>query len=142
LAWDVPKGWREAPAGAMRLATFKLGEGGRTDCSISEAMGDLLGNLNRWRIQMGLEPVAEAAAAALPELEVLGAKARLVELTGTYKGMGGAAIEGAKMLGVILPRPGSSLFVKMVGPGADVDAAREGFLALCKSLRPAAGGGK
>jgi hypothetical protein len=142
LSWDLPKGWREVPAGVMQLATFKLGEGERTDCSISEAMGDLLGNLNRWRGQMGLEPAAEAAAAALPEVEVLGGKARLVELAGTFKGRGGAAIDNAKMLGVILPRPGSSLFVKMVGPGADVDAARDGFLALCKSLRPAAGGGK
>jgi hypothetical protein len=50
---------------------------------------------------------------------------------------GGKKVEDARMLGLIAEAGGSSAFLKMVGPAADVETERERFLALAASVREA-----
>jgi len=66
LAWDLPKGWTEARAGGMRLATLKPPVTGKIDVSVivlPGTAGGELANVNRWRGQIGLQPVDEAGRA-------------------------------------------------------------------------------
>jgi hypothetical protein len=98
--------------------------------------GGLVANVNRWRDQMGLEHVEDAAVADLPRADLMGQSAILVDLDGTYGGMGGPTkIEGAKLLGLIAELPRAALFLKMTGPAEAVEAQRDAFLFLGHSIR-------
>ncbi len=64
MDWTVPQGWRtsnkESP---MRVATFEAGDGPQ-QIEIAVSMfpgetGGLLANVNRWRGQLGLDPIEE-----------------------------------------------------------------------------------
>jgi len=64
--WDLPAGWQQQSASGMRFATIQIEEGGQTlELTVIplQTMGDVdeyvLGNVNRWRGQLGLVPVAE-----------------------------------------------------------------------------------
>ena len=65
LEWTLPEGWRpEQSAEKMRFATFKIaGKEGESELIVSALEGkggDTLGNVNRWRGQISLQPIAEA----------------------------------------------------------------------------------
>ena len=82
-----------------------------------------------------MEGLDEEAVKALPTIEVLGRACRLLELTGTFTGMDGQAEAGAGLLGVVCPRTSDTVFVKMVGPAAEVEPQKANFEALCRSLK-------
>lgn len=139
LAWTTPEGWTEKPATSMRLGSFMVEDRPGLDCSITQLPSDgggLTANVNRWYGQMGLEPLTATEVEQLPKLKLLGRDATLVDITGSYSGMsGGEGTPDMRMLGLVLTLPQVSLFVKLVGPEADVAAEYEAFQALCDSIR-------
>ncbi|MES1194548.1 MAG: hypothetical protein ABUL65_01550, partial [Opitutus sp.] len=63
LAWTAPADWTAKAPGAMRKGSFtvKGADGSEADLSITAFPGDtggLLANLNRWRGQISLPPLA------------------------------------------------------------------------------------
>ena len=63
--WQVPAGWQEVSGGQFLVAKFTLaGDGGATAAvNVSSSAGEgggLIGNVNRWRGQLGLAPLSEA----------------------------------------------------------------------------------
>ncbi|MSR32087.1 MAG: hypothetical protein EXR99_11325 [Gemmataceae bacterium] len=91
VKWATPNGWKAGPASDLRFASFLLEEEGAiklelTVIKLGKESGGLLANVNRWRDQVGLPPVSEAA---LPKLAVKenihGSDAFLVDLTGPGK---------------------------------------------------------
>jgi hypothetical protein len=77
--WDLPAGWTEGPARAMRYATIELNEKG-VSISVSQASGNLAENVQRWIGQVG--GTAPAAEATKPFTTTSGQAGVLVELTG------------------------------------------------------------
>jgi len=137
LAWTAPDGWRRGPARSMRLVTYFAG---KAECYVAVLGGDgggVVANANRWRGQMGAPPYGRDEFARLPRLDVLGGEAVVVEARGRYRGMGGEEVDDAALLGAIRILRRGAVFVKMVGPAADVDAARADFETFCRSLRRA-----
>ena len=139
LTWDVPDGWTIGlSTSSMRTVTVHPGGDESIDCYITilgGAAGGLVDNINRWAGQMGHPPFSPQEITAMPKIDVLGAPASLVELTGKFGGgMGAQPIDDAAMLGVVVPFAGRTVFVKMVGPRAETLAAKDGFVAFCKSL--------
>jgi hypothetical protein len=132
-AWTMPAGWTEAGAGGMRMATITIA-GTKVDGSLVQMRGDggqLALNVNRWRSELGLPPLAPPLAeaevqpltdAAMPHVRWLAIES-----------------EKAQTLAAIIPTVGSTLFVKLRGPKAEVAAQREAFLAFVASIRPVAG---
>ena len=59
----------------------------------------------------------------------------VVELSGAFQGMGKAPMADAKMLAVYAQFPAFAVSVKMIGPKAAVDAARDGFDSFLDSLK-------
>ena len=142
FTWTTPADWEEVQGHAMRAATWRVKGQPQTDCSLSRLPGvggTMIDNVNRWRGQMGAAPLSAAEVEALPKKPLLGADAVYVDIEGRYAGMGGGTVvEKARMLGLLLKQPGSSIFLKFAGP-ADVVAANEAaFLALAASVRPGA----
>jgi hypothetical protein len=89
LTWTaVPEGWVRENEAKLRYATFRLGTSGHpmelTVIPLGKESGSLLDNINRWRKQLGLPPVAEADLSKLVEDTKVGdAIAKLVDFTGT-----------------------------------------------------------
>ncbi len=136
---DLPEGWERQSPGPMRLVNLTLAGHPDVECYLTvlgRAGNTLLGNVNRWRGQMGAEPIDEAALASLPRHPLLGTDATFLELEGTLSDMSGApARPDQGLLGLLSELPNVFLTFKMVGPKEVLQGERERFLAAAASLR-------
>ena len=129
-SWTLPEGWTDQPASGMRLATIIIPASGNTlNASITEFGGDLAGNVNRWRQQIGLQN--------LPEAEVTSSLEKID--TGLGQGYIVVLINPASpdnaMLATIIPRPsGTSLFVKVTGTADELKAIGSPFRQFTQSI--------
>ncbi len=141
VAMTVPKGWKQVPpANQMRLAEIQVpDESGDVmkvcTVAISTAGGDIPSNVARWAGQMkdasGQTPKADIATKTVGGLNV-----SLVEISGTYSGMGEAAPRPDWTLrGAIVETPSGLLFVKMTGPASTMKASAAGWGNLVDSIR-------
>ncbi len=139
--WRLPEGWVEKPKTDARPGNFGVKDRPEVDCFLSvlpQGGGGPKANADRWRQQMGLPPYTAEEMAALPQVTVLGRPAALVDIAGSYAGMGGApARDGYRLLGVIAMDRDQGVFLKFTGPAADAEAEKDRFLALAQSLRRA-----
>lgn len=91
LHWKTPAGWEEVTPGEMRLASFRVAgkDGKLADVSIVPLpglAGSDVGNVNRWRAQVGLPPVpAEALPKLVQTVEIGGLPGQLYDQAGTNK---------------------------------------------------------
>ena len=131
-AWVVPAGWTKLEAEKpMRVATYSAGEGAnKVEVAISVFPGDvggLLGNVNRWRRQVGLDALTqEQLAANVQSFENPGFNGSTMRLKGESQHMLGAAIKDVK--------GERTWFVKIQGVPAAIDAQEAAFLAFAKSF--------
>ena len=136
VAWKTPAGWEEIPPGEMRAASFSVKgqDGKKADVSIIPlpglAGGDL-DNVNRWRGQVGLPPVAAEGLAKIAETVQIGAgSAQLFDMAGQLP----AAKEQSRILAAILRREGVAWFFKMTGDDALVASQKPTFVEFLKSI--------
>ena len=135
LKWTAPANWQSRPATAMRKATYFVpGENGASgDLSVTAFPGDVggeLANVNRWRGQLQLPPLAEAeVAGAVTRLSPNGLSVTLVDFSG------GPPDKPARMLGAIVPYGGSTWFFKLTGPVDLVAKEKPAFLNFVQSLQ-------
>ncbi|MBI1318501.1 MAG: hypothetical protein GC168_06090 [Candidatus Hydrogenedens sp.] len=135
VQYEVPAGWENAGDRPMRSVTFNISP--NTECYVAVlggTGGGLESNLNRWRGQMGQPALDSAAIAALETVDIAGVPSPIIEITGEYTGMSGGASAGYMMLGTARVTDAQALFVKMVGPEAEVAAQRDNFRAFCASI--------
>ena len=136
--WEKPGGWEEIAPTSMRVANFRLGEGGMGECYLTAlpgAGGGMAANINRWRRQMGLEAWTDEEIAALETTTLLNQPAPFAAFDGTFSGMGGAGTkENYRLLGAILSYDQFTLFVKMTGPVDVVRKEEKAFKDFCASL--------
>jgi hypothetical protein len=133
LKWQAPEGWQEMPPKTMRLVSFQVGGSPDAECYVTLLNNDgggIEANVNRWRQQMGQEPLTAADLAALPTITVLGKPSPMVEMAGTYMDKPGQAL-----VGLVCLLEGNAVFVKMTGPAEVLTAERARFTAFCESLQ-------
>ena len=132
LRWTLPAGWTEAPGGQMRFATLKPPVLGKIDGSVVVLPGPAggeLANVNRWRNQIGLPPIDEAA---LPSArKVIQTKAGPLKVYDFTSG----GRSGSRVVAGLAEIGGNTWFVKLSGDAESVSAAREDFIKLLRSLR-------
>ena len=133
LTWSLPKGWTEnRSAGGMRYATLKPGASGKVEVSVTVFPGQAGGeiaNVNRWRNQIGLPPVDEAALARdRKALKAPVGSVAVFDYTSEGK-------EKTRLVAGIVFAGGNSWFVKMVGDTGPVAASRADFVKLLETLR-------
>jgi hypothetical protein len=135
LIWTAPADWQAKPLGAMRIGSFTVSsDAGNADISIIAFPGEaggLLPNINRWRGQLGLAPLAEGdLAGATTALDGAGGlHFTVVDLSGQ------AAGSPARMLGAILSFEGQTYFFKLTGPDALVTSEKPAFLDFLKTVK-------
>lgn len=134
----TPDGWQEEAASAMRLASFKTPDGGDVSVvNLPAQSGDLKSNVNRWRGQVGLDPLAtdEAVSQSLRPIQVDGTPAVELEL---YAPTGK---EDKAMRVVLLQKDGQRWFLKLSGTRAAVEAQGEKFSHFSRSFQVKAADG-
>jgi hypothetical protein len=128
--WKVPANWQQKAPGPMITAAYAVtGADGQADVTISKFPGTVGGlgpNVNRWRGQLGLQPLSEDEAAKSAEMvEVDGKKdAYMVDLKGTNARTG----KPAHLVALGVPRGGDTWFYKLLGDDAAVTKEKDTFL--------------
>ena len=135
LQYTLPVGWEKKALSPMRVASFGISQDGKqADVSVIP-LGGMAGtdpaNVNRWRGQVGLVPLAEADVSKLAEKVSVGTEpADLYDLVGTAPGNG----ETQRILGVILHRDDTVWFFKMTGEAVLVEQQKPTFITFLKSV--------
>lgn len=129
-AWTVPEGWAQGPTSSIRRGSYQVTQEGQTlDISVTTFPGDvggLLANVNRWRGQVGLPPVEEAALPEMTREEAIsGHSVTWVELNGPE-----LATQAA-----IHFHADHSWFFKMTGPQGLVTQEADRFRAFVESVQ-------
>lgn len=121
-SWKIPAGWSETAPGPMQQAKFSAGGKAEVTLSIFPGQaGGLLLNVNRWRGQVGLGAVDEAALANLiQQVDSPSGKLTVVDMKSD---------DGAKRLvAAIATRGSESWYFKLLGDGASVEKERAAFV--------------
>jgi hypothetical protein len=136
-AWQVPANWKEVAAGQFLVAKFMIsGPGdGQAAVNVSMSQGDgggLAGNVNRWRGQLGLAPLAGAELnQSVTAIDTAGGKASYVELSGKDARTG----QSTRLVGAIVPTGDRTWFYKLMGPETVVANQKETFTTFVKTAK-------
>ncbi|MBC22662.1 MAG: hypothetical protein CMJ32_06740 [Phycisphaerae bacterium] len=97
--------------------------------------GSLEDNISRWSMQFADEE-GTPATPIVSEMTVDGMPISLVELSGSYRGMGAPfARPGHTQLTAVLEPNDVRLYIRMIGPTAAVDENRDDFMAMLNGFR-------
>ena len=131
LKWKTPAGWKELPAGDFRVASFKISGSDSKQADVSViplpgTAGSDLSNVNRWRGQVGQEPISEEELQKLAQsVEVAALPATLYEQSG----------ESTRILAVIQHREGTAWFFKITGDNQLVTQEKPVFVEFLKTVQ-------
>jgi len=123
----------------MRRATYlmKGADGQTAEVVVSVFPGDvggLMANINRWRGQIGLGPIApDEIAGVTSDVDVNGTKATVVDLKADA--VPASKTQAPRMIVVTIPHAGNSWFFKMTGDAPLVEAQKGTFLQFVKSAK-------
>jgi len=135
-AWTVPAGWQEAPPAQFLVAEYSIAgaNGGKAEVNVAQLSGNgggVLANVNRWRGQIGLDPVDESGLAKLTStLDVTGGRATLVDMTGND--MSGQA---TRLVAAIVPMGDQTWFYKLMGDDKVVSGQKDAFTKFVQTAR-------
>ena len=129
IKWEVPSDWSPAPASAMRYASFAApsDSGGKIDISVVTFPGDGgddLGNINRWRQQLGLPP-ADANTSNIVPLKTNETTFSTIDLAGA----------SARTVAAWTRKDGRAWFFKLTGPPDSVEKEKPNFVKFLQSVR-------
>lgn len=132
--WKLPAGWEELSASGMRVGSFKVKGSGDQVADVSViplpgVAGAELDNVNRWRGQLGLEPVS------LEQLN--GVKVAVGDEEGALYDMSGSnpqSKQPERILATILTSGGTTWFFKMTGPPELVESQKQAFRDFLKGV--------
>jgi hypothetical protein len=135
--WTPPANWTEKKPGHMIFKSYSAanGQGKAASVNISFFPGDVGGvfaNVNRWRAQIGLPPVAQDKLDSVTQaLDTAGGRATLVDFAGTDPRTGRAA----RLVAVMVPHGDNTWFYKLSGDGPVVEDEKENFVKFVQTVR-------
>lgn len=133
---DAPENWLVLPPSQFRLLNYRFGDSGTGEVWVSLSEGSVLDNVNRWLTQFGGNPLDQTALEKLEKFPIAGAQGVWVTVAGDYSGaMNAPTRPGFGLAGVVANVGKQILTVKMVGPKAEVEAAKPALEAYATSLR-------
>lgn len=127
--FTVPAHWQEQAPGSMQAARFVPRGEGQVEVSVAMLPGDgggTLANVNRWRRQLGLDPISEAGLVKTVESRRIGdADGYWVDLQ--------APDSGRRMVAAAVLRGAQSWFYKLTGDPASVEREKPAFVQFVES---------
>ena len=132
LKWSLPKGWTETQGSGMRYATLTPPGQGKVEMSVvvlPGAAGGELNNVNRWRGQIGLPPMDEAALGQARK-----AVKSKVGPVSVYDFTSAGEIKSRMVTGLLATPDGSTWFFKLMGDADPVGKAKPAFMKYLETL--------
>ena len=143
VEYESPTGWQSEPASGIRRAVFRITDGDREakvtvidfPAGAGPMIADPLSNINRWRSEVGLEPLAaDDLSAATEPIEIAGLQASYVEaIPAASKSQESNADHGT--LAAMATSDDVVWFFKITGDRDLVVAQRDQFKSFLKSVR-------
>ena len=139
LQYALPQNWEVKPPSQMRIASFNASapNGKQVDVSIVSLAGSAggdLANVNRWRGQVQLPPIDEAALQqSFEHLPANGHDYRIVDMVST--GTIGEGKEKQRIVAAILDEHERSWFIKMTGEDAAVTSQKPVLAGFLQGLK-------
>lgn len=136
-SFQAPTGWTETPgSNDMRVTSFRVGTGADSAEVIVSRIrqgqaGSLVSNFNRWRGQVGLDPIATESDGNMQYGNVAGQPGMFV----TYTGPAAAGASPKQVNVAMTIVGGDDWFIKMLGPQTVVTAQQETFRTFVNSLK-------
>jgi hypothetical protein len=135
LTWTAPAHWTAKPVGPMRKGSYAIkDDGAEADLSVTAFPGDtggLLANINRWRGQISLPPLAsDQLNANLTHLDIGTLHVEVVDFVGTANGT------PTRILGAVVPHGRETWFFKLLGPDPVVAREKAAFFEFLRTVRP------
>jgi len=136
LRWTAPASWQPKPLGAMRKGSYAIAGAASVTADVSitafpGAVGGEFANINRWRGQLSLPPIAESDLdASVTHLSQNGLTFTLVDLVSAD------AADPRRILGAMVPYGGAMWFFKLSGPDAFVATTKRTFLEFLTTVKP------
>jgi hypothetical protein len=137
--WTVPKDWQAGKASPVRRGSWAVNgpDGQQVEIAVTVFPGEVggqLANVNRWRAQIGLEPItADKVDSMTTKLEWNGLTATVVDFNNPTPAPGAAL--PSRMIVATIPQGGNSWFFKMSGAAPLVEAQKPVFLDFVKSVK-------
>ena len=137
--WDVPDTWRKLDGKrTMRVATFEAdGPDGPLQIAVSRLRGDaggIVANVNRWRGQLGLGPMAGTGLDEhVQPLAAEGGEAFLVDLVEADPPTEGD--QPRQIIVAVVPLDGATWFVKAIGKSSIVGPQKDAIAQFARSFR-------
>lgn len=126
ITYQLPPGWTQQPGADMRFATLNGPE--HMQIAITVFPGDVggpLANVNRWRRQMDLPPIAQdQLGKSITSVDTKAGAASVVDLSNNNQ----------RMLAAMLPLQSQTWFFKMTGPTNAVGKYADDYMAILKSV--------
>ena len=128
--FKVPANWTEKTPGPMVQRAFNVsGDGGQAEVTISRFPGEtggMIANVNRWRGQLGLAPLAATEVGKAIEMVEIGGKkdSYLVDVKGANARTG----KDARMVALGVPYKGETWFFKLLGDESVVAKEKDAFI--------------
>jgi hypothetical protein len=136
--WTVPAGWQPAPLSQFLIAKFSItaADGAEAAVNVSSLAGDgggLAANVNRWRAQLGLQPIRQEDefSKIVTSIDVANGKAQIVDFTGTDSKNG----KPARLVGAIVPQNGQTWFYKLMGDENIVAQQKDALIKFVQSAK-------
>lgn len=135
--WEAPASWVAVDHSSFLVAKFRAtGEGGaQADINVSTSAGTgggLLPNVNRWRGQLNLGPIDQAALDQLvTTLDLPTGKATVVDFSGTDS----EKDHKARCVSVMVPVQNATWFYKLAGSDTVVAREKEALLKFVRSVK-------
>jgi hypothetical protein len=134
--WTIPSGWQRLPPSEFLVAKFLIQNGGaKAEVNVSSLAGEgggLPANVNRWRGQLGLEPLKNEMELAhiVPAMDLPGGgHLTTVDFSGTDVKTG----KPARLVGAIVPQSGRTWFYKLMGDEQIVAQQKDAFIEFIQS---------
>lgn len=128
--FQAPASWQPKPLSAMRFASFSASNSSGESADISAisfpgGTGGDLANVNRWRGQVGLDPVADAELPAqITRIDSKAGPIQVVDLQGPK----------ARLMAGWISHAGNTWFFKISGPPILLDSEKANFLQWLKTI--------
>jgi hypothetical protein len=135
--WQVPAGWKEIDGGQFLVAKFIVSGLDNSQAAVNVSMsagdgGGVLGNVNRWRGQIGLSEQSQAEVEKLAQsVDIEGGKAMLVDMAGTDMKSGAKT----RLVGAIVPKGKQTWFYKLMGPAPIVEQQKDAFTKFVQTVK-------
>ncbi|MGJ3244173.1 MAG: hypothetical protein ACFE0O_14610 [Opitutales bacterium] len=125
VTWQIPPDWQVREPGSMRLAEFLTAEGALLSVARLPVGTPLLDNVNRWRRQLGLDPIGPGGLpAVITRTELNERSFVLIDLEN----------DGQRFRIAQYDSGGTSWFFKLEGPSGATTASFDDFHAFLASL--------